>query len=114
MQNGAEFNDVGYYHVYIFPRYVGDEFGWTYGNEVKTINSKIVERIRRQIKVNILIGKIVTVTVDRPLGSYHPKHKDMYYPINYGYIEGTSVFIMTFTALTGSVSHFVISRGIIN
>lgn len=28
------------------------------------------------------------VVVDRPLGSYHPKHKDIYYPINYGYIEG--------------------------
>ena len=35
-----------------------------------------------------MIGKIVTVTVDRPLGSYHPEHKDMYYPINYGYVEG--------------------------
>lgn len=37
---------------------------------------------------NYVIGKIVTVTVDRPLGSYHPKHKDIYYPINYGYVEG--------------------------
>lgn len=36
----------------------------------------------------ILIGDIVTVTVDRPLGSYHPEYKDMYYPVNYGYIEG--------------------------
>lgn len=35
-----------------------------------------------------MIEKIVTVTVDRPLGSFHPEHKDMYYPINYGYIEG--------------------------
>ncbi|MEE0810544.1 inorganic pyrophosphatase [Blautia sp.] len=35
-----------------------------------------------------MIGDIVKVTVDRPLGSYHPEHKDMYYPINYGYIEG--------------------------
>ena len=35
-----------------------------------------------------MIGNIVRVTVDRPLGSYHPKHKDIYYPINYGYIEG--------------------------
>lgn len=35
-----------------------------------------------------MIGDIVKVTVDRPMGSYHPKHKDMYYPINYGYIEG--------------------------
>lgn len=36
-----------------------------------------------------MIGPIVTVTVDRPLGSYHPEHPDMYYPVNYGYIEGT-------------------------
>ena len=36
---------------------------------------------------NFIIGTTVTVTVDRPLGSYHPKHKDMYYPLNYGYIE---------------------------
>lgn len=35
-----------------------------------------------------IIGKTVTVTVDRPLGSYHPEHPDMYYPLNYGYIEG--------------------------
>ncbi|MCI6165087.1 MAG: inorganic pyrophosphatase [Lachnospira sp.] len=35
-----------------------------------------------------MIGTTVTVTVDRPLGSYHPEYKDMYYPINYGYIEG--------------------------
>lgn len=38
--------------------------------------------------MNSVIGKIVTVTVDRPLGSYHPKHPDIYYPINYGYVEG--------------------------
>ena len=38
-------------------------------------------------KIN-MIGDIVKVTVDRPMGSYHPKHKNMYYPINYGYIEG--------------------------
>jgi len=35
-----------------------------------------------------MIGKIVKVVVDRPLGSYHPKHKDIYYHINYGFVEG--------------------------
>lgn len=35
-----------------------------------------------------MIGNIVTVKIDRPMGSYHPEHKDLYYPINYGYIEG--------------------------
>jgi inorganic pyrophosphatase len=35
-----------------------------------------------------MIGDIVKVIVDRPLGSFHPKHKDIYYSVNYGYIPG--------------------------
>ncbi|MGN1235031.1 MAG: inorganic pyrophosphatase [Christensenellaceae bacterium] len=35
-----------------------------------------------------MIGKIVKVVVDRPLGTYHPKHQDLYYSVNYGYIPG--------------------------
>ena len=35
-----------------------------------------------------MIGKTVKVIVDRPLGSHHPKHKDIIYPVNYGYIPG--------------------------
>lgn len=35
-----------------------------------------------------MIGQIVNVTVDRPLGSVHPKHNDIVYPINYGYVNG--------------------------
>ena len=34
------------------------------------------------------LGKEINVKIDRPLGSKHPKH-DFFYPINYGYIEGT-------------------------
>lgn len=41
-----------------------------------------------QAEINSVIGRTVTMTVDRPLGSYHPVHKDMYYPINYGYVKG--------------------------
>lgn len=37
-----------------------------------------------------MIGKTVTVTVDRPLGSVHPQHPDLYYKVNYGYIAGIS------------------------
>ena len=37
---------------------------------------------------NNILGNIVTVTVDRPLGSYHPVHKELYYPVNYGYVKG--------------------------
>lgn len=35
------------------------------------------------------LGRMVTVTVDRPLGTCHPKYPAMVYPVNYGYIEGT-------------------------
>lgn len=34
-----------------------------------------------------MLGKTVNVTVDRPLGSKHPKF-DMIYPVNYGYVDG--------------------------
>ena len=33
-----------------------------------------------------MIGEIVKIVVDRPLGSVHPKHKDLIYRVNYGYI----------------------------
>ena len=35
-----------------------------------------------------MIGEIVKVIVDRPLGTYHPNHSDLYYLVNYGYIPG--------------------------
>lgn len=34
-----------------------------------------------------IIGKMVKGTVDRPLGTAHPKYKKMIYPINYGYVD---------------------------
>ena len=35
-----------------------------------------------------MIGTIVKVTIDRPLGSHHPKYSNLIYPINYGYVDG--------------------------
>ena len=35
-----------------------------------------------------MIGKVVKVTVDSPMGSRHPQHQDMVYPVNYGYVQG--------------------------
>ena len=34
-----------------------------------------------------IIGKMVSGTVDRPLGTAHPGHPEMIYPINYGYVN---------------------------
>lgn len=33
------------------------------------------------------LGRCVTVLIDRPLGSSHPKYADMVYEVNYGYLE---------------------------
>ena len=46
---------------------------WTY----PLIQPKLIEKYLR-VKSNSIIGATVTVTVDRPLGSYHPEYKDMY------------------------------------
>ena len=35
-----------------------------------------------------MIGETVTVIVDRPLGTCHPKYPDIIYPVNYGYVPG--------------------------
>jgi inorganic pyrophosphatase len=35
------------------------------------------------------LGKEVKVVMDRPLGSYHPKHSFLY-EVNYGFIEGVT------------------------
>lgn len=54
---------------------------------MKDIKMRGVKYLNVFEEVN-MIGDIVKVTVDRPMGSYHPKHKDIYYPINYGYVQG--------------------------
>lgn len=33
------------------------------------------------------LGRTVTVTVDRPYGSFHPHNPDVLYPLNYGYVD---------------------------
>lgn len=35
-----------------------------------------------------MIGSVVKVVVDRPLGTCHPKYQDIIYSVNYGYIPG--------------------------
>jgi len=35
-----------------------------------------------------VLGASVNGTIDRPIGSTHPRHPEMIYPINYGYVDG--------------------------
>lgn len=74
----------------IAPRKLYKKFGFEEGELIEEFgypNQRFVLYADKSAD-NVIIGATVTVTVDRPLGSYHPEHKDMYYPINYGYIEG--------------------------
>ena len=73
----------------IAPRKLYKKFGFEEGELIEEFgypNQRFVLHADRSVD-NVTIGTTVTVTVDRPLGSYHPKYKDMYYPVNYGYIE---------------------------
>ena len=45
----------------------------------------IVYTLRKAL-VKSYLGKSVNILIDRPIGSVHPKHEDIIYPINYGVI----------------------------
>ena len=40
----------------------------------------------RKALVKSYLGKTVRIVMDRPIGTPHPKHPEILYPINYGYI----------------------------
>lgn len=48
----------------------------------------VVNKEPTELDYSKIIGTTVEGVVDRPLGSCHPRHKDIYYPINYGYVKG--------------------------
>lgn len=47
---------------------------------------KFIAYAVRKALVDYYLGKTVGIVMDRPIGTVHPKHADMVYPINYGYI----------------------------
>ena len=74
----------------IAPRNLYKKFGFEEDELIEEFgypNQRFVLHVNKSAD-NAIIGTTVTVTVDRPLGSYHPEYKNMYYPVNYGYIEG--------------------------
>lgn len=52
MQNGGIFNDIGHYHMHIFPRYLDDGFGFKYSSESHKFSMEIAENIRSILKNN--------------------------------------------------------------
>jgi GrpB-like predicted nucleotidyltransferase (UPF0157 family)/8-oxo-dGTP pyrophosphatase MutT (NUDIX family) len=90
-------------------RYPADRKAYTAGKE------EIISRILRKAQTRALFNTTVTVTIDRPAGTYHPRTNTIYYPINYGYIpdeiapdgSGIDVYILgvsePLTTFTGRV-----------
>ncbi|MGL4874783.1 MAG: HIT family protein [Clostridium sp.] len=53
MQNGGIFNDIGHYHMHVFPRYKGDGFGWTFGNEKHNFSQDIASELKDMVDKQI-------------------------------------------------------------
>lgn len=45
-----------------------------------------IKHLENRIALLDYLGKEVYVKIDRPLGSPHPKHTDLLYQVNYGYL----------------------------
>lgn len=54
------------------------------------VNGKhnFISQVCRKALVRNYLGKVVDIIIDRALGSVHPKHPDLVYPVNYGYLPG--------------------------
>jgi len=46
MQNGGIFNDIGHYHLHIFPRYKDDGFGWTFSDNIFNCTKELSREIK--------------------------------------------------------------------
>jgi diadenosine tetraphosphate (Ap4A) HIT family hydrolase len=51
MLNGGAINDVGHFHMHVFPRVKGDGFGWTFGryNQSEFYTKEVQEKLREGI-----------------------------------------------------------------
>ncbi|WP_346917594.1 HIT family protein [Clostridium sp.] len=53
MQNGGEFNDIGHYHMHVFPRYKGDGFGWTFSDKKHDFSQEIAKELKERLDKEI-------------------------------------------------------------
>ncbi|MDK0796955.1 HIT family protein [Clostridium perfringens] len=49
MQNGGKFNDIGHYHMHLFPRYIKDNFSWIVSDKNYNVNEIIANKIKENI-----------------------------------------------------------------
>ena len=83
----------GYDTLYISTGETGlyEKYGcsfWKIMKDVHGADSRIYRMNIRKMDYSGILGRTVSGTIDRPLGSSHPRHPEMIYPINYGYVNG--------------------------
>lgn len=49
MQNGGQFNDIGHYHLHVFPRYKNDGFSWSDLGKKHIPSAEIADKIRKNL-----------------------------------------------------------------
>ena len=47
----------------------------------------VVQKKDTPLDYSDILGSTVECIMDRPLGTTHPRHPDLYYPVNYGYVK---------------------------
>lgn len=83
----------GHQHIYISTGEIGlyEKYGYSFWKMMKDIHgedSRVYITDVVTMDYDDVLGTIVSGTIDRPLGSTHPRHPEMIYPINYGYVDG--------------------------
>ena len=66
-----------------------DTFSLTIGPAYCTVNAHGQRSPAVKPDLTRHLGKHVSMQIDRPLGSTHPREPDIHYPINYGFVPGT-------------------------
>lgn len=83
----ADFASESRYNLFKSNKTVGKQRKVCYDNCDSTDGAGRAVR-KGVIMREAILGKTVTVIVDRPLGSTHPEYPGLRYPVNYGYVAG--------------------------
>lgn len=83
----------GYGYIHLSTDEIGlyEKYGFSFWKTMKDVNGKDTSVYRKEIlnqNYESIIGKSVSGIIDRPVGSSHPNHPEMIYPVNYGYVKG--------------------------
>ena len=83
----------GHKHIYISTGETGlyEKYGYHFWKIMKDVHGEDSRVYKTDIVTTDykdVLGITVSGTIDRPLGSAHPRHPEMIYPINYGYVDG--------------------------